>query len=175
MRIELLDVSNNTTVCDSFITLSELPIDRFISRKFLLRNPKILDNVQSYLFSFTHIQVSFYLESDREAYENQNELFKSLIISNESYRQNSSNTEVMHSVIVHLKISYLKFNPMKFGCLDPKVYAMSYWAILCHLDDYSVVWHLGSQCVLDKHTERVANPILKIDRIVRRVRGQFKE
>ena len=79
MRIELIDVSTNTTVADSFITLSELPIDRFISRKFLLRNPKILDNVQSYLFSFTHIQVSFYLESDREAYENQNELFKSLI------------------------------------------------------------------------------------------------
>ena len=70
---------NNSTVCDSFITLSELPLDRFISRKFLLRNPKILDNVQSYLFSFTHIQVSFYLESDREAHENQNELFKSLI------------------------------------------------------------------------------------------------
>ena len=50
-----MDVSTNSTVADAFITLSELPVDRFISRKFLLRNPKILDNVQSYLFSFTHI------------------------------------------------------------------------------------------------------------------------
>ena len=55
IRIELMDVSTNSTVADAFITLSELPLDRFISRKFLLRNPKILDNVQSYLFSFTHI------------------------------------------------------------------------------------------------------------------------
>lgn len=74
-----MDVSTNSTVADAFITLSELPVDRFISRKFLLRNPKILDNVQSYLFSFTHIQVSFYLESDRDSVENQNQLFKSLL------------------------------------------------------------------------------------------------
>ena len=66
-------------MCDAFITLTELPLDRFIARKFLLRNPKILDNVQSYLFSFTQIQVSFYLESAREATESQTELFRSLL------------------------------------------------------------------------------------------------
>ena len=80
IRIELIDVAGGeTTMCDAFITLTELPLDRFIARKFLLRNPKILDNVQSYLFSFTQIQVSFYLESAREATESQTELFRSLL------------------------------------------------------------------------------------------------
>ena len=70
IRIELLDIAGGEkTMCDAFITLTELPIDRFISRKFLLRNPTVLENVQSYLFSFTQVQVSFYLESDREARE----------------------------------------------------------------------------------------------------------
>jgi len=80
LRIELIDIAaGDITLCDAFITLTELPLDRFISRKFLLRNPTVLDNVQSYLFSFTHIQVSFYLESDRGDHSNQTDLFTSLL------------------------------------------------------------------------------------------------
>ena len=46
IRIEVIDIANgDSTLCDAFITLTELPLDRFIARKFLLRNPTVLDNV----------------------------------------------------------------------------------------------------------------------------------
>jgi len=74
LRIELFEPSGKR-ICESVFSLTELAYERFVSRNILLRNPTILENTQNYLFCFTQLKTSFFLEY-RQTNNAATELFK---------------------------------------------------------------------------------------------------
>ena len=59
IKIEMIDIdkeeSKNNPLGETYVTLSEIPLDKFVSRHYLFRNKAFLGNIQSYIHSLTRI------------------------------------------------------------------------------------------------------------------------
>jgi len=72
IKIEVLDPQRHDEVaCDLIVDLRLISANRFVKKWFQMRNENMVDNVESYRFPFTTIEISFFLQSHTEVQHNQ--------------------------------------------------------------------------------------------------------